>query len=351
MADQTGRNTSVESASPDALLEMASASWTTQALYVAARLDIAELLANGPMSGGELAQATGAHARSLFRLMRALVSLGICAQNSDDRFVLTGLGGYLRRGVPGSVHGMVLHWGGQLWETWSHLFDSVMTGKTARSLLHGEGAFETFAKHPEQAAVFNQAMVDITERAAQGVLRSYDFSSMRRVVDVGGGYGALLAAILRANSALCGVLLDLPHAIAGAKRYLEERGVLERCELVEGSFFDSVPGPADACLLKSVIHDWPDEQSAAILENCRKAVAPTAGKVLLVERIVPPRIEPLPAHQGIVRGDLNMMVAAGGCERTQEEFDTLLGRAGLRRARIIPTDSGFDVIEASLFSA
>ncbi len=347
MADQAEVNTLTRSASPAALLEMASGAWTTQALYVAAKLDIADLLAARPMRDEELAQAAGAHARSLFRLMRALVSLGICSKDSDGRYALTALGGYLRRGVPGSVHGMVLHWGGQLWEIWSHLFDSVMTGKTARSLLHGEGAFEMFAKHPEQAAVFNQAMVDITERAAQGVLRSYDFSGMRRVVDVGGGYGALLAVVLRANSAIRGVLLDLPHAIAGASRYLEERGVLERCELVEGSFFDSVPGPADACLLKSVIHDWPDEQSAAILDNCRKAIAPAAGKVLLVERIMPRRIEPLPAHQGIVRGDLNMMVAAGGCERTEAEFAALLARAGLGLARIIPTDSGFDVIEAA----
>lgn len=346
MADQAEVNTSIKPASPVALLEMASGAWTTQALYVAAKLEIADLLAARPMHDEELAQATGAHVRSLFRLMRALVSLGICTKDSDGRYALTALGGYLRRDAPGSVHGMVLHWGGHLWEIWGRLFDSVMTGKTARDSEDPTEVFARFGASPEQAAVFNQAMVNITEIAAQAVLRAYDFSCATRVIDVGGGYGALLAAVLRAYPAMRGGLLELPHAIPGAREYLAERRVLERCELMEGDFFDSVPAPADVCLLKSIIHDWPNDQSAAILDNCRKAIAPAAGKVLLVERVMPGRVEPLAAHQGIVRGDLNMMVATGGCERTETEFAALLARAGLSLARIIPTDSGFDVIEA-----
>ena len=346
MNDQIPANAPDTSALPGRLLQMVSAAWNTQTLFVAAKLGIADLLAARPMSNEELAQATGAHVRSLARLMRALVSLEICAIGPDGKYQLTALGGYLRRDVRDSVRGMALHWGGQLWEAWGHLLDCVMTGKNARGSEDPSAIFASFMGDPEQAAIFNRAMVNITEAVAEAVVRIYDFTGMTRVVDVGGGYGAMLAAVLRAYPSMRAVLFDLPQVIPGARRYLDDGGVLARCELIEGSFFDQVPGAADACLLKSIIHDWPDDRSVEILRNCAAAVNSAHGKILLVEHVMPERIDSSPAHRGAIRGDLNMMVATGGGERTAEEFKALFARAGLRLGRIVPTDSGYCVIEA-----
>ncbi len=346
MSDRIAPNTPDGSGLRARLLEMVAGAWTTQTLFVAAELGIADLLAERPLRNEELAKATGADARHLARLMRALVSLEICNHVPDGGFELTELGGLLRRGVPGSVRGMALHWGGQLWEMWGRLADSVRTGKNARGSEDPSRVFASFMRDSGKAAAFNQAMVDITEAVAQAVLRAYDFAGMARVVDVGGGYGALLGAVLQAYPSMGGVLVDLPPVIAGARKYLDGRGVLPRCELVEGSFFDRVPGPADACMLKSIIHDWPDDRSVDILRNCALAVNSARGKVLLIEHVMPERIEPTPAHRRAVQGDLNMMVATGGCERTEEEFKALLERATLKLSRIVPTDLGYCVIEA-----
>ncbi len=346
MAEQTKASGSNSDVFQAKLMEMVAAAWTTQTLYVAAKLGVPELLAAGPLHDGELAQATGANVRSLARLMRALVALEICIIGPDGKYQLTALGSYLRRDVPGSVRGMALHWGGQLWEMWGHLLDSVMTGRNARSGEDPSAVFASFMGDSEQAAIFNQAMVNITEAVAETVLRAYDFGGIARAVDVGGGYGAMLCAVLRAYPAMRGVLFDLPQVIPGARKYLDDGGVLPRCELIEGSFFDRVPGPANACILKSIIHDWPDDRSVEILHNCAMAVNPARGKVLLVEHVMPARIEPTAAHRRAVHGDLNMMVATGGCERTEEEFKALFERAGLRLNRIVPTDSGYCVIEA-----
>jgi hypothetical protein len=326
------------------LRQIIGSKWMTQATYVAAELRIPDLLATGPKSVDELARATECHAPSLRRLMRALVTLDLCKEREDGTFELTPMGSLLRSDVENSVHSWAI-WGGKYaWPTWGNLLYSVKTGESARKLLTGAEGFEHLERDPEAAAVFNRAMVQLTRLVSREVARSYDFSGMKRIVDVGGGHGELLSKILVAYPQMCGVLFDLPHAIETARQHLEQAGVAERCELVAGSFFESVPGGADAYLLKSVIHDWNDERSTAILKTCREAMAQEA-KLLLVERIVPERMEVSPLHQSLVQADLNMLVGPGGRERNESEFRSLLSSAGFRLTRIIPTGANSGVLE------
>jgi SAM-dependent methyltransferase len=331
---------------PAQLLSFVTASWMTQAIYVATYLGIPDLLASGAKKSEELAAATNAHAPSLHRLLRALVTIDICIERDDGGFELAPLGSLLRTDAPGSLRSWTLYWGGQLWSTWSHLLDSVKTGESARKLVTGMDGFDRLKADPQSAALFNQAMREGTRLSAVGVVAAYDFSAMKRIVDVGGGYGELLAAILEANPALTGVLFDLPHAIDGAWSHLESHGVASRCEAVAGDFFEAVPGGADAWVLKSVLHDWNDERSQVILGNCARAMN-GQGKLLIVERIMPQRLEVSAAHQLIARIDLTMLVALASQERTELQFRTLLAAAAFRVTRILPTSSGFSVIEAA----
>jgi SAM-dependent methyltransferase len=327
------------------LLGIIGASWMSQATYVAAQLHIPDLLADGPKTSAELANASGSHAPSLYRLLRALATLEICREREDGAFELTPMGALLRSDVPGSLRSWTIFWGGPDWPVWGHLLHSVKTGETARKHLSGTQNFQHLALDPDLAALFNQAMVELTRPVAQDVAQTYDFSNMARIVDVGGGYGELLAAILQANSGARGVLFEMAHARAAGQRHLAALGLADRCEIVTGSFFEAVPGPADAILLKSIIHDWDDAQSRAIVENCRRALA-EGGKLLVIERLMPGRLETSPAHQSVVRSDLNMLVGPGGRERTEAEFRALLGSAGSRVNRVIPIAFGFVIIEA-----
>ncbi|MEP7356147.1 MAG: methyltransferase [Anaerolineales bacterium] len=327
------------------LLGIIGASWMSQAAYVAAQLRIPDLLADGPKTSAELASASGGHAPSVHRLLRALTTLDICREREAGIFELTPMGALLRSDEPGTLRSWAVFWGGPDWPVWSHLLDSVKTGETGRQHLAGTKDFEHLAHDPDLAALFNQAMVELTWRVARAVARVYDFSGLGRIVDVGGGYGELLGTILQANPGARGVLFDMAHAREAGQRHLDRLGLADRCEIVTGSFFESVPGPADAILLKSIVHDWDDEHSRAILGNCRQALA-AGGKLLIIERLMPERLDSSPAHQAIVRGDLNMMVGPGGRERTEAEFQALLGAAGLRLNRIIPTGSGLELLEA-----
>lgn len=329
---------------PFVFLDLVNGSWISQAIYAAAKLGIADLLAEGPKRSEELAKATETHPRALYRLLRALASLGVCRDSGDGVFELAPLGAYLRTGADGSVRSWTLLWGGSVWPAWGNLLESVKTGEPAWSKVHGSSFFDFLTKHPEEAAVFNQAMVEWTYLLARDLVRVYDFSSTSKIVDVGGGYGELLAALLRANPEMRGVLFDLPHSIDGARRHLAAAGVVERCELIGGSFFDSVPAGADAYLLKNIIHDWDDDKSRVILDRCRQAI-PKHGKLLLVESVVPERMEASAANQEAAFRDLNMLVVLGACERTEREFGTLLAEAGFRLSRVIPVVAGWDVIE------
>jgi orsellinic acid C2-O-methyltransferase len=334
-----------EDASATQLLGMINASWMSQAAYVAASLHIPDRLAERAKSADELARESGAHAPSLHRLLRALVTLEICRENPAGLYELTPIGALLRADVPDSLRSWALYWGGPQWPVWGNLLHSVTTGESARMLTTGSEGFDRFETNPEAAALFNRAMVELTHLDAADIVRACDFAASERIVDVGGGFGKLLAAILQANPGKRGVLFDRPHALDGARVLMEAARVADRCEFVAGDFFAAIPGGADAYLLKSVIHDWNDERSGAILRNCRRAMEGRA-KLLLVERIVPQQLSASAAHRAIARGDLNMLVGLGGRERTEDEYRALLGAAGLNVKAIVPAGRTFGVIEA-----
>jgi len=328
------------------LLGLVTASWMTQALYVATHLGIPDLLAGGAKSSEELAAATDTHAPSLHRLLRALVTVSVCTESDDGRFELSPLGSLLLADAPGSLRSWTLYWGSHLWSTWSHLLHSVKTGESARKLVTGAEGFDGLKADPQGAALFNQAMREGTRLVAGEVAAAYDFAAMKRVVDVGGGYGELLATILNANPSLTGVLFDLPHAVDGARHHLDACNLVSRCEVVAGDFFEAVPGNADAWILKSVLHDWSDERGGVILRTCARAMN-GHGKLLIVERVMPQKLEVSAAHQLIARVDLTMLVALASRERTEDEFRTLLSAAGFHVIRIFTMATGFSVIEAS----
>lgn len=329
------------------LLDMVKSFWVTQALYVAAKLGIPDLLANGPRTSEELAEAAGmaAHPPSLHRLLRALTTLEVVREREDGAFELLPMGEPLRADSPVSLRSWTLYIGGYQWQTWGQLLESVQTGESARTRLLGTEGFEHLERDPQMAAAFNQAMVENTRLIRSAVVQAYDFSGMRRIVDVGGGYGELLGAILKANPQAQGVLFDMPHAIDEGRRHLEEAGLADRCAFISGSFFESVPAGADAYLLKSIIHDWNDERATAILQTCRGAM-PAEAKLLLVERVLPQRLAATPADQATAYSDLNMLVSLAAKERTEAEFQTLLEAADLRLNTVVPAAGGFRILEA-----
>jgi ubiquinone/menaquinone biosynthesis C-methylase UbiE len=313
----------------------------SQVICVAAELRIADALAGGRRNAGDLARDTEAHAPSLHRLMRALTSLELCTEHDDGSFSLTPMGALLRADAPDSLRSWSIWCGTHMRSIWGNLLHSVKTGQRATELFTGSEAFELGA---EAAATFHQAMAEITRLAAREVMRVYDFAGMRRIVDVGGGHGALITTILEAYPRMNGVLFDLPHAIEGVRSRLESTGLTKRCELISGDFFDSIPPNADAYLLKTVIHDWDDERCAIILRNCRRAI-PQNGKLLLIERVVPRRFAPSSLHHAIARADLTMLVAHSGRERTEVEFNQLFDSSGFKLDRLIETGTEFSVLE------
>jgi hypothetical protein len=320
----------------------------SQAVHVAAKLGVADLLADGAKTAEALARQTETHEPSLHRLLRALASLGLLEEVEPARFVLTALGAQLRTAAPGSLRNRALLFGGdRSWRSWGELLHSVRTGESGMQHLYGMGSFEYLAAHPQQAEIFNEAMAEITRQVARAVVRACDFSHFRTIVDIGGGNGTLIAAILGAEPKLRGIVFDLPSGNAGAPRQLEAAGVAERCEVIAGDFFRSVPPSADAYVLKNIIHDWDDERSVAILKNCRKGIS-ADGKLLLIERVMPARMDASQIRQQVAMIDIHMLVLAGGRERTEAEYQALFAAAGFELARILPLPEavGISLIEA-----
>ncbi len=325
----------------DALLRMTNAFQVSQAIHAAATLGIADLLEEGPRSADDLAEATGTHAPTLYRLLRALASLGVFVEDPDAQFDSTPLAEYLRTDAPGSLRAWAMYIGQPFfWTSWGHLLDSVRTGEPVFPELHGTTLWEYKAAHPEESAIFDAAMTGLSAGVVEAVVHSYDFSRFGVLVDVGGGEGKLLAAILGTNPTLRGILFDQPHVVAGAKELLTRGSVADRCEVVGGSFFEAMPGGADAYLLKNIIHDWHDEAAVEILRKCRAAIADT-GRLLAVEFVIEPGNQPDRAKFS----DLNMLVMLGGRERTAEDFERLYAEAGFRLTDIIRTGSEFHIIE------
>ena len=327
---------------PAAMLEMITNAWAAQAVTAAADLGIADALANGPLSVDELAAAVDAKADTLSRLLRALISRGVFRQRRDGRYELTPLADTLRSDAEVSVAGMARFVGSPAHrEHWSHLTDAIRTGQAVIPALRGKPTFEYLADEPELGKIFNDAMTSVSEVAIASVTAAYDFRRYATIVDVGGGLGRLLAAILDATPNSRGVLFDLPQVVAGAPALLSELRVEDRVRIVEGSFFDGVPKGGDAYVLKNVIHDWPDDDAVRILENVR-AASGTGKHVLLVEFVIP-------RHDREFLGkwaDLEMLIGAAAQERTADEYAQLLSRAGFRMTRVVETASPFSVVEA-----
>ena len=328
---------------PVLLYQLATAHYVSQAIYVAAALGIADLLADGPRGADELARSTGTHAASLGRVLRLLASAGVVRETADGTFDLTPVGSCLRSG-PGSFRAVAqLFASPAVWASWGDLLRTVQTGETAWHRLFGE-SFAYFAAHPEEGAVFDEAMGAFTRTVAVAVAAAYDFSPFRTVIDVGGGDGTLLAGILAANPALRGIVFDLPRVGERATNQIAAAGLGDRCQFVAGDFFEKVPGGGDAYLLKHVIHDWDDGRARAILESCHRAMGPR-GTLLIVEGVYPPRIDGSVASRSATANDVNMMVCTGGRQRSEAEFRSLFQAAGFQLTRIVPTLAMSSVIE------
>jgi O-methyltransferase/methyltransferase family protein len=318
-----------------ALRRLVNGYQVTQAIHVAAALGIADLLRDGPRASDDLARATDSHAPSLHRVLRALAAVGVLHEEADGRFGLTEIGACLRSDAEEPVGGWAVFVGQPYhFQAWAGLLHGVRTGESPFRSVHGTDAWSYRAAHPQEGAIFNAAMTDVMRRANGHLLAAYDFGRFATVVDVGGGRGAFLRAVLDANPAMRGTLFDQPQVVAGAERH-------DRCQVVGGSFFDEVPAGADAYLLKAVLHDWEDDDSLRILGRCRAAI-PGHGALLVVERDLGGPNE----HADAKLSDLNMLVGPGGRERTRDEFARLFAAGGFELTGATPSAIGLTVFEA-----
>ena len=342
MTNQDPNGGKTKSTPEVALMQMATGEVVSQLIVVAAKLGIADLLADGPKSSDELARAVNVHPEALYRVLRALASLGIFAERPDGQFELTPLAEPLQTEVPTSVRARV-SWAGEKWwwQVWGDLLYSVRTNKTAFDEVHGMPLFDYFRQNPETAEAFSSGMAQITGIQATAVVDAYDFTGINTLADIGGGEGILISTILKAHQNIQGMLVELPVMLEGARRVLGEKELLDRCELIEGDFFKAIPSGADAYVLKDIIHDWDDESALTILKNCRKALT-SNGRLLVVDRVIVPGNTP--AFGKIV--DIMMLALTGGRERTEEEFVKLLNEADFKITQVISTQSDTSVIEA-----
>jgi hypothetical protein len=321
----------------DHFMSVRSAWLVSRALHVAAELGVADALSDGPKTADQLAEATGAHPQSLYRLLRLLAAHGVFEGDAAGRFNLTSVGALLRTDA---LRDAARINGDAIWNAYGALLHSIKTGEAAFQRVHGVGFFDYLSSNREANTSFNHGMAKVSTTENSAIAKAYDFVGFRRVVDVGGGQGGLIAEILKAYPATRGVLFDLPQVVA-SPHYLKEAGVQDRCEIVAGSFFETMPRGGDAYVLKRVIHDWNDEICQTVLRKCRDAVA-DGGRIIVVEAVVPAGNEPHPSKAS----DLLMLVLGGGQERTEKEFRQLFESSGLKLNRIIPTSSIMSIVEA-----
>jgi SAM-dependent methyltransferase len=331
---------------PLLLYQMSIGHYVSHALHLAAKLGLADLLAEGPRHHGDLASATSTHAPSLLRVLRLLASVSVFEEQEDGRFALTSVGEFLRAGVPGSMRALVMLFTGTgIQKSWGELEYCVRTGQPAFRRMSPDGdAFTAMAQDPEQVAVFDEAMAATAPMTAAAVAAAYDFSRFRTVVDVGGGNGAILIGILSATPGPSGIVCDQPATAAKAREKIAAAGLAGRCQAVGGDFFSAVPEGADAYILKHVIHDWDDEKALAILRNCRRAMGGD-GRVLILEGVYPPRVDRSLDSRAAAMNDVNMLVCTGGRQRSEAEFRALYDAAGFALTRIVPTAARLSVIE------
>ena len=321
---------------------MASAIWKARAVYAMAQLNLADFIGDGQRSPEELAAATGTHAGALSRLLRALASCELLTEVEPRRFALTALGAALKTGAPGAARATVLTLAGDWqWKAWENFLYSVTTGEPGLRRAFGQSLFDYLAANPQDGAHFNAAMVGVHGDDGPALAAAYDFAPLKTLADLGGGTGTLLAAVLQANPHLHGALIELPSTVAEARHLIQARGLLHRCEVIEGDFFRAVPSGYDAYVLAHVLHDWTDVKALAILRNCRRAIPPH-GRLLIVESVLPPGDAP---HAGKLM-DLLMLAVTGGVERTAAEFSALLRTGGFEMIRVVPICVSQSVVEA-----
>lgn len=321
----------------------------SQTVIAATRLNVPDALGKGPRTSAEVAQATATRPEMMHRLLRALAAFGVVRDLGDGRFELTPIGDSLRADVPNSVRPLALMYGSDAsWEACGQLAECVRTGETAYRLLHDvDNLFPYLDKNPEQARIFDAGQSAIAAMVGAVAAQCYDFTGIGRVVDVGGGRGTVLASILKAHPGLGGTLLDLPRVAEGATAHFAREGLAHRAEAVGGDMFAAVPAGGDLYFLSHVIHDWGDEDSIRILQACRRVMAPEA-RLLILDRVMPERIEPGLEVQVNVVYDITMLILHGAArERTAREFEALLHAAGLRLTRILPTPAPVSLIEAA----
>jgi len=326
------------------LMNLLAGKWASQAVAVAAEFRVADLLRDGSKTAAELAQATTTSADGMHRLLRALTGLGLCAESGQRRFRLTRLGQHLRTDVSQSVAGFARFVGhDSTWRPWGEFRHAVRTAEPAFDHVFGMPVFEYFRKTPDANAAFQGAMTSVSTMEAVWVVDAFDFARIPNLVDVAGGHGLLLATVLAAHRKMRGVLFDVAHVVADAKGLLEEHGVAGRCEVVAGSFFESVPEGADAYMMKHIIHDWDDERAMQILLNCHRAMKP-GGRLLVIDVVLDSKA----AGQYGQLLDLEMLtLTPRGRERTKAEFTALLKRAGFTLRRITPTAGYLSIVEGT----
>ena len=323
---------------PVQLMNFIVGKWISKPIYVAAELGIADMLAEGPKTIQELAQESHSHAPSLYRMMRALASVGIFSEVEEKRFELTPMADLLKSEAMRSIALMFnADWSDK---AWGCFMDSIKTGCTAFEKAHGASVSDWLEENPYAAEVFNEANAVRSASSSRAIVDTYDFSGINTLTDVGGGLGVLMAELLTANSSMNGIIADIPSVVCKTSEMIKSRGIEERCKAVECNFFENIPSGSDAYLMSNILHDWSDEQCHIILNNCCRAMK-SKSKLLIVEMVIPPGNQPSIAKLL----DLEMLVTTGGCERTEDEFKKLLKSSGFQFARNIPTKAGVCIIE------
>ncbi len=323
---------------PAQLMNFIVGKWISKPIYAAAELGIADMLAKGPKSIEELAQITHSHAPSLYRMMRALASVGIFHEIDGKKFELTPIAEYLQTGAMRSI--AILFNSDWSDRAWGYFMDSIKTGETAFEKAHGMPVSDWLEQNPKAAGVFNDANAVKAKSSHRAIVDVYDFSGINTLTDVGGGLGALMTEILIANPLMHGIVAEIPSVIQKAGERIRAQGLEDRCKTIECNFFKEIPAGSDCYLMSHILHDWPADQCKIILNNCHKTMKP-GTRLLIVEMIVPPGNQPSIAKLL----DLEMLVTTGGCERTENEYKTLLKTSGFKLARIITTKESISIIE------
>lgn len=332
-----------EPATPqETLAKLLNGYWLPQAIYAAVKLGLPDILHSGPQTPDALANRVGAQPRALYRLLRALASMGIFAENEQKQFVMTPMSDCLRSDVPGGQAALAMTSGGLFYPVWTEMLYSLQTGKEAFSKVYGAPIFDYLAKNPEWGRLFDETMVGVHGRETPAIVEAFAFPGANVIADIGGGNGSLITAILARHREKRGILFDLPGVTERAKSTITAAGLDCRCQAIGGNFFEAVPAGADVYISRHIIHDWDDDQSLAILKNIRKII-PASGKLYLIETVIPPGNEP--SFGKLL--DLAMLVLPGGIERTEAEYRDLYHSAGFQLSRIIPTHSPVQLIEGT----